>query len=45
MGGKDEFDLEKFLKEIDEVIPKYKKTLEFIEDQKIKADFPIDEEL
>jgi len=45
MGGKDEFDLEKFLKEIDEAIPKYKKTLEFIEDQKIKADFPIDEEL
>jgi len=45
MGGTDEFDLKKFLKEIDEAIPKYKKTLKFLQDQITKAEFPIEEEL
>ena len=45
MGGTDEFDLKKFLKEIDQAIPKYKKTLKFLQDQITKAEFPIDEEL
>jgi len=45
MGRTDEFDLKKFLKEIDEAILKYKKTLEFIRDQITKVDFPLDEEL
>jgi len=45
MDGTDQSDLKKFLKEIDEAIPKYKKTLEFIQDQITKVDFPLDEEL
>ena len=45
MGGTDEFNLKKFLKEIDEAIPKYKKTLKFLQDQITKAEFPIEEEL
>lgn len=45
MRGRDDYELRKLLKQIDEAIPKYKKTLKFLEEQIPKADFPIEEEL
>ena len=45
MGGTDEFDLKKFLKGVKDAIPKYEKTLKFLEAQILEAEFPLEEEL